>query len=57
MAWREGRYTPLKNHEMTVVQKWKCVVRAFEQKQISNEEKNKLLEDQLKLDPSDQSKL
>ena len=36
LAWREGKYSPLKNHEMTIVQKWKAVVHAFAQKAISD---------------------
>lgn len=39
LAWREGKYSPLQNHEMTIIQKWKAVVHAFEQKHISEEDK------------------
>jgi len=37
LAWRNKKYSPLAEHEMTVVQKWKVVVHAFSQKEISDE--------------------
>ena len=57
LAWRQGKYEPLKAHQITLGQEWITVKKAFGQKHISQEEKQALLEDQVKKDSSDEGNL
>lgn len=54
--WFHQKHDQLKEHEMTVGQKWSAVVKAFTSKKLSLEEKEALFEIQKAADPTDTAK-
>lgn len=56
IEWMKGNDANLKDHPMTIGQKWSTVVKAFTLPDLSIEEKEALFEAQKALDPSDTAK-
>lgn len=57
IAWNNDSYAALKDHQMSTVQKWSTVVKAFTQRGIDQGIKDKLLAERNELDKSDTGKL
>ncbi len=56
LNWKNNADATLKEHPMTIGQKWSAVVKAFTLKSLTNEEKEALFAAQKTEDPSDTAK-